>query len=237
MTQVHVVRHDNSQLDAAQLDQYFRRRYDVFVRERGWTDIERPDGRDIDQFDTEDAIHLLAIDKDEVVGGLRFNPSSGPTLLNDVYPHLCFGPLSRSPDIHETTRLWVVKERRSEVLQPSVEVLLVAASLELSIALGVRKTRVLFETRRLGRNRDLAGRWSRWALPTRLTAPISSPSKGRLRGDLGRHLPAAFRPRPGPGLERHGAARLPASRIGSGNGVRRQSNKTSAARRRGEIRP
>lgn len=152
---MHVVRHDNSQLYAAQLDQYFRRRYDVFVRERGWTDIERPDGRDIDQFDTEDAIHLLAIDKDEVVGGLRFNPSSGPTLLNDVYPHLCFGPLSRSPDIHETTRLWVVKERRSEVLQPSVEALLVAASLELSIALGVRKTRVLFETRRLGRNKRL----------------------------------------------------------------------------------
>ena len=155
MTQVHVVRHDNSQLYATQLDQYFRRRYEVFVRERGWRDIERPDGRDIDQFDTEDAIHLLAIDKDEVVGGLRFNPSSGPTLLNDVYPHLCFGPLSRSPNIHETTRLWVVKERRSEVLLPSVEALLVVASLELSIALGIRKTRVLFETRRLGRNKKL----------------------------------------------------------------------------------
>ena len=74
MTEVHVVRRDNSHRYREELDQYFRGRYDVFVRERGWKDLERPDGRDIDQFDTEDAIHLLAIEGSEVIGGFRFNP-------------------------------------------------------------------------------------------------------------------------------------------------------------------
>lgn len=93
MTEVHVVRHDNSHRYRKELDQYFRGRYDVFVREQGWKDLERPDGRDIDQFDTEDAIHLLAIEGSQVIGGFRFNPSTGPTLLNQVFPELSLMPL------------------------------------------------------------------------------------------------------------------------------------------------
>ncbi len=152
MPEIHVVRQDNSHLYEKQLDQYFRRRYEVFVRERGWKDIARPDGRDIDQFDTADAIHLLAIEKSQVIGGLRLNPTTGPTLLSEVFPHLCEPPLVRSPDIWEGTRLWVVKERRSSNLRPTIEALLVIGSLELCLALGVKKTRALFETWRLGRN-------------------------------------------------------------------------------------
>ena len=152
MAEIHVVRHDNSHLYETQMEQYFRRRYDVFVGERGWKDIERADRRDIDQFDTADAIHLLALEKDEVIGGLRFNPTTGPTLLSEVFSHLCTPPLPRSPDIWEGTRLWVVKERRHQKLPPAIEALLIAASLELSIALGIKKTRALFETWRLRRN-------------------------------------------------------------------------------------
>ena len=101
MTEVHVVRHDNSDRYRGELEQYFRGRYDVFVRERGWKELERPDGRDTDQFDTEEAIHLLAIDKHRVIGGMRLNPSMGPTLFTEVFPHLCLIPLVGSPDIYE----------------------------------------------------------------------------------------------------------------------------------------
>lgn len=114
MTEIHVVRHDNSNLYSQHLDQYFRRRYDVFVRERGWKELERPDGRDVDQFDNENAIHLLAIDGNQTVGGMRFNPSMAPTLLTEIFPFLSSAPLKGSPDIYEITRLWIVKERRRQ---------------------------------------------------------------------------------------------------------------------------
>lgn len=165
MTEVHVVRHDNSHLYGVELEQYFRGRYDVFVRERGWKDLERPDGRDVDQFDTEDAIHLLAIDNHQVIGGVRMNPSTGPTLFTEVFPYMCLTPLVGSPDVYETTRLWVAKERRGQETRPTVESLLVVGALELSLVLRLRKTRVLFETRWLSRNRKLGWTLTPLGLP------------------------------------------------------------------------
>lgn len=154
MTEVHVVRHDNSRHYRVELEQYFRGRYDVFVRERGWKDLERPDGRDIDQFDTTKAIHLLAIDGSRVIGGFRFNPSTGPTLLNEVFPQLALMPLVGSADVYEITRLWVVKDRRGRS-RPTVDSLLMAGCLELALALRLSKLRSMLETWRLNRNAEI----------------------------------------------------------------------------------
>jgi acyl-homoserine lactone synthase len=76
MLAIHVVRSSNSHLYAEQLDQYFRARHDVYVKERGWTELDRPDGREIDQFDTPSAVYLMAIDGERVVGGHRLVPTS-----------------------------------------------------------------------------------------------------------------------------------------------------------------
>jgi acyl-homoserine lactone synthase len=106
MLGVHVVRDDNRRLYRGEMEQCFRGRYEVCVRERGWTELERPDGRDTDQFDTADAVHLLAIDGRRVIGGIRLNPTTGPTLLSEVFPFLSSGPLIRSADVYDKTRLW-----------------------------------------------------------------------------------------------------------------------------------
>lgn len=155
MTEVHVVRHDNSILYSAELEQYFRGRYQVCVRERGWKELERPDGRDIDQFDTPDSIHLLAIDGNQVAGGIRFNPSTGPTLLSEVFPHLSLTPLIGSPDVYEITRLWVAKEKRGRSAHPTIESLLMAASVEFALALGLRKIWSMCEPWRITRNLNM----------------------------------------------------------------------------------
>jgi acyl-homoserine lactone synthase len=146
MVEIHVVQHDNSHLYADELEQYFRARYQVYVLERGWKALDRPDGREIDQFDTAAATHLLALEKGRVVGGHRFNPSTGPTLLNEVFPQLSLLPLARSPDVYETTRLWVAKEQRGRYAHPSVESLLLAGTMEFALALKLRHIRVIFET-------------------------------------------------------------------------------------------
>ncbi|TIR63079.1 MAG: GNAT family N-acetyltransferase, partial [Mesorhizobium sp.] len=36
-----------------------RLRYKIFVEEMGWTDLDRPDGLEIDQFDHDEAEHHL----------------------------------------------------------------------------------------------------------------------------------------------------------------------------------
>ena len=148
MVEIHVVRHDNAHLYGAELDDYFRARHTVYVKERGWTELDRPDGRDIDQFDTIEAIHLLAIDRSRVVGGHRFNPTTGPTLLNTVFPQLAARALAADPDVYETTRIFVVEERRGEQARPRIgeESLLFAATLEYAVSAGMRQIRFLMET-------------------------------------------------------------------------------------------
>jgi acyl-homoserine lactone synthase len=161
MLEVHVVRSDNAHLYRKELEQSFKGRYRACVLERGWKELERADGRDVDQFDTADAVHLLAIESREVIGGMRLNPSIGPTLLADVFPQLSAKPIIRSRDIYEASRLWVAKEHRTRFLRPTVSTLLTAASLEFALALGLRKIRSMCESWRVNSNLQLG-----WTLRT-----------------------------------------------------------------------
>src|SRR5262249_23853091 len=110
MLAVHVVRDSNRHLYADQLDQYFRARHDIYVKERGWKELDRPDGREIDQFDTPNAVYLVALDDGRVVGGHRLVPTSAPTLLSDVFPFLALRGVPRRQDIYELSRIFVVRE-------------------------------------------------------------------------------------------------------------------------------
>jgi len=166
MTDVHVVRHDNARIYKDQLDQYFRARYEVCVRERGWARLARPDGRDIDQFDTADAVHFLAINAGQVVGGIRLNPTTGPTLLNSVFPQLSAAPLRGSPEVFEKSRLWVRKDKRGRASRPRIESVLMAACVEFGLAVGLRAVRSVCEPFRVERNRNLG-----WA-PRLLGPPV-----------------------------------------------------------------
>jgi acyl-homoserine lactone synthase len=113
-TMLHVVTSENRHLYADQLEQSFRLRYQVFVKERKWQNLTRPDERDIDQFDDDNAINLLAIEGDEqkVVGGSRLVPTTGPYLLPDVFPSLATLPIPRGPNVFEWGRLYVAPARR-----------------------------------------------------------------------------------------------------------------------------
>jgi acyl-homoserine lactone synthase len=161
MIEMHVVRNDNSHLYAEELEQYWRGRYKACVLERGWKLLERPDGRDIDQFDTDETVHLLAIDAGQVIGGIRATPSMGPTLLGDIFPHMSETPLARSPDVYELTRIWVAKEKRGKGFRPTVESFVTAASIECALALKLRKVRAMIEPWRIARNLNLG-----WTLQT-----------------------------------------------------------------------
>lgn len=112
MTKVHVIGADNRSIYGDVLEQTFRLRHEIFVDERGWSDLARPDGREIDQFDDDAATYLVALDGEKVVGGMRLYPSLLPHMMTEVFGHLCADSVPRAPDIYEVTRYFVVKERR-----------------------------------------------------------------------------------------------------------------------------
>ena len=109
---IHTVTSQNRHDFESELDQHFRIRHDIYVGERKWMKLAKPDARERDQFDGDDAIYLLAVDGKAVVGGSRLIPSVKPHLLSEVFPHLALKGVPRSADIYEWTRVHVVKERR-----------------------------------------------------------------------------------------------------------------------------
>ena len=117
---LYIVDSNNFEFYAEKMEQAFRLRHDIFVDEKGWTELRRPDGREIDQFDDENAIHMLFEQDGEVVGYQRMLPTTRPYLLSSIYPHLSEECLPNSPAIWEWTRFAVKKSERKRgiILSP-----------------------------------------------------------------------------------------------------------------------
>ena len=58
----------------ALLTKAFALRHRVFVEERGWEFLRRPDGLDIDEHDESSTFHVLAVEEDRVQGHVRMVP-------------------------------------------------------------------------------------------------------------------------------------------------------------------
>jgi acyl-homoserine lactone synthase len=114
MTSIHVITDENKAGYEAILDEYFRLRHEIFVGERGWRDLERPDGRDMDAYDNERATYLIALDNGRVIGGLRLYPTLMPHMISESFAHLVRGRNVLSGEtILECTRYFIVRERRT----------------------------------------------------------------------------------------------------------------------------
>jgi acyl-homoserine lactone synthase len=113
MTDIHLVTAENRAAYEAPMEQFHRRRHEVFVEERGWHGLARDDRRDVDAYDNDNAVYLLAIDNGRVVGGLRLYPTLLPHMLSETFPHLALRTgVLRGPTIFECTRYFTIRERR-----------------------------------------------------------------------------------------------------------------------------
>lgn len=111
--QVHIVRSSADRTATDLLERNYRLRHRIFVDLQHWEALRRPDQRDVDAFDTDDATHLLLVDDDELVGGSRFTPLNKPNLLQTVFPGLVQGKLPASPSLGaDWTRFYVRPDRR-----------------------------------------------------------------------------------------------------------------------------
>ncbi len=101
--------------------------------------MERPDGRDIDRFDTEDTIYFLGLDAEgAVTSGLRLNPTTKPHLINTLFPHaVIFEPIPVGDTIYEITRYFVVPRRLPRDARRLAAGELTTAMLEHGLSIGL----------------------------------------------------------------------------------------------------
>lgn len=107
-----IIEGQNAHLYPNKMQDAFRLRHQIFVEEKGWEDIRKVDGLETDQFDTDEALHMLMYEKDELVGYQRLLPTTSPYLLSKVYPYLCEQDLPNDTEIWEWTRFAVPKKHR-----------------------------------------------------------------------------------------------------------------------------
>jgi acyl-homoserine lactone synthase len=119
-------------------------RHRQFVERLRWNEIRRPDGREIDEFDTPRAIHLPLLKNGEIVGYSRLLPTTEPHLLSDVYPELMGGnSWPRGPTVYEWTRCIASEENVDVNGVPASNVLLTGV-LEYCLIVGI--TSLIVET-------------------------------------------------------------------------------------------
>ncbi|WCJ66299.1 acyl-homoserine-lactone synthase [Agrobacterium tumefaciens] len=108
------------QLNPYLCDEIHKFRHEVFVERLGWAALDSPDGREVDQFDDENALHIVDLVYDQVRGYSRLLPTERPHLLSHIYPEILQGRASpRARTTYEWTRLGVIgggeKERGSSI--------------------------------------------------------------------------------------------------------------------------
>ena len=110
---IHIITPANEGDYRDEMEQAWRLRHEIFVTEKGWSDLARPDGREIDQFDTPHAIHFLAIEDGRVIGYSRLLPTTRPHLLSEIMPQLCEGERPCGTRTWEWTRQAVARSHRA----------------------------------------------------------------------------------------------------------------------------
>ena len=125
---------------AAELHQMHQLRYRVFHERLGW-EVTTVGDSEFDRFDALKPIYLLHIDGDGRVGGCaRLLPSTGPTMLRDVFPVLLGGqPMPSDARIWESSRFAAdapgdAKEQMRMVGKITIE--LFAGLVEIGLAMG-----------------------------------------------------------------------------------------------------
>jgi acyl homoserine lactone synthase len=134
-----------------------RLRADIFHSRLGW-DVSVENGLEIDQFDDDNPLYLLAVDPagTRVRGTVRLLPTTGPNMLRDVFHHLVpEDEIIESATIWECSRFavdpsietpkdgYLISEATGELMAAVIEVGLLAGLTEVMGVFDARFVRIL----------------------------------------------------------------------------------------------
>lgn len=121
---IHVLEGKVGDADLELLDAAYRLRHRVFVEERGWSELARPDGRECDGWDeTGESIHFLDVEGGEVRGYARLVPQDG--LFPVIRTAEKVAAIAGRPGIRGVGRLCVARATRggSKIVNPASHIL------------------------------------------------------------------------------------------------------------------
>lgn len=121
----------------AALETMFADRKAQFVDFFDW-EVPVVDGRfEMDQFDTDTAVYIVAIDDaGRHEASLRMLPSWLPHLLGDIFPHICVGGVPVGPTTWESTRL-CLPSRHGAARRRELRNELISAMADFALARGI----------------------------------------------------------------------------------------------------
>ena len=94
----------------------FQDRADQFATRLGWDVSVDAQGEERDQYDLHDPLYVIWEEADGTHGGsMRFLPTTGPVMVNDIFGHLTGGAPIESPLIWECTRFCLARGASSRV--------------------------------------------------------------------------------------------------------------------------
>lgn len=135
---VHLVNRANAREHRHLLEENYRTRHRVFVETLGWKDLRRDDGRDVDEFDNDDATHMILERDGRVTGGARFTSLTRPNLTMNKFADLVEeplpGPLANGAD---WTRFYVEGGRRMRFGPSDSSSALFCAAMEFGLGQGL----------------------------------------------------------------------------------------------------
>ena len=149
---IHAISSANRHLYEDVVEQHFRLRHEIFVDERKWEALRKPDGREIDAYDDEDAIYMLALESRRVIGGYRLYPTTKPTMMSEVFPHLAaVRGCPAGALVWEWSRFFVARDRRDG----TINLQLMASAQEFCLDQGIERLCLVMETWWLPRFHDI----------------------------------------------------------------------------------
>ncbi len=178
------------------MDEMFRLRARVFRDRLRW-DVQVRDGKERDKYDDEGPVYLIYADDEsrKVKGSLRLLPTTGPTVLADIFSDTLPDAVHLSaPTIWECTRFCLEDDilsrgHREELLIASA--VLIAALGDVAIRAGIESIVGNFDStmlrlyRRIGCEVEVLGSTQRYGRPVYLGLfPISEPIVRKVKGRL-----------------------------------------------------
>jgi acyl-homoserine lactone synthase len=140
---IHVISFANRSMYEGVIERHYQLRHKIFVEERGWKTLARPDRREVDSYDNVDTVYMLAMEGERIIGGHRLYPTVKPTMVEEVFPELAsVRGIPSDPTIWEWSRFFVVPERRDGRLNLE----LMAAVQELCLDEGIEHVSAVMET-------------------------------------------------------------------------------------------
>ncbi len=98
------------------LDEMFRARKRLFADRLGWDVTIDSKGWEIDQYDPINPLYLICTDEAGIhLGSLRLLPTTGDTMLRDVFVSAFDGTIIESPLIWECTRFCIESDKSGQV--------------------------------------------------------------------------------------------------------------------------